>query len=207
MNYYYDVKLNFLDRYYNFYEWMKFDKVIDVKSIPIYNVSFNVFEKLVQYKIKVSSKFLDEIENKTLVNGGRLKYAAIFTNYSNSIAVIFNENGESILCSSLLFDDEALINEICYKYKNSNLDFNVIKKYDKEKESRQAIYIRKFLKNELNSIGYDEFKLKFIYSVLFSDAESDLDCMKEKIIKKISNEVSEDVYNLYKLLKLSHKNV
>lgn len=207
MNYYYDVKLNFLDRYYNFYEWMKFDKVLDVKSIPIFNVSFNDFEKLLQYKVKVDESILEAIENKTLVVGGKLKYAAIFTNYSNSVAIIFNEKGESLLYSSLLFDDESLINEICYKYKNSKIDFSIVKKHNKDNFSRQTLYISKFLKREIDNVSHDEFKIKFIYNVLFSDFSNNIDYMKNRIINRIDSEVDEDIYNLYKLLKLSHKNV
>ena len=65
MDYYYDVLLNFQERYCMFYEWDENDALDYVKKIPLLHVSAKAFEDLRQKKIKVEKEFLSAIENKT----------------------------------------------------------------------------------------------------------------------------------------------
>ena len=39
MDYIYDIVLNFQNKYYDFYEWKKTDKLINIKKILVYKVN------------------------------------------------------------------------------------------------------------------------------------------------------------------------
>ena len=39
MDYIYDIILNFQNNYYEFYEWKKEDKIINIKKILVYKIS------------------------------------------------------------------------------------------------------------------------------------------------------------------------
>ena len=67
MNYIYDILLNFIDseRLIEFYEWGELDSFEHVKRIPLYRVSSKVMQDICENKIKVSKKFLEEIDCKT----------------------------------------------------------------------------------------------------------------------------------------------
>ena len=36
MEYVYDIVLNFMDKYYDYYEWKKKDRIINIKKIPLF---------------------------------------------------------------------------------------------------------------------------------------------------------------------------
>ena len=65
MNYYYDILLNFQEKYYWFYEWDQNDNIDFIKKIPIFHVDSKTYIELLTKKISLNKEFLNSIENKT----------------------------------------------------------------------------------------------------------------------------------------------
>ena len=65
MNFIYDIVLNFNKEYYNFFEWNKKDNIINIKKIPLFMVSNNIFNNMKYDIVKVSSDFINMIKDKT----------------------------------------------------------------------------------------------------------------------------------------------
>ena len=47
MNYIYDVVLNFNKEFYEYFEWKKKDNIINIKKIPVFNVSNEIFLSMI----------------------------------------------------------------------------------------------------------------------------------------------------------------
>ena len=129
MNYYYDILLNFQDTYCMFYEWAQDDSIDFIKKIPLFHVDNKTYKDLLTKKIKINSLFLQSILNKTKVKQNKLlKYACIFGDGKNALAVEFNDNGIINYKSSILLEDELNINEFMYSIELCKLDYEIIAK-------------------------------------------------------------------------------
>ena len=210
MDYYYDVLLNFQEKYCMFYEWDKDDVIDYIKKIPLYHVDQKTLQHLICKIIQVSSSFLKEIENKTkLKQNNYLKYTAIFSDGKNSIALEFNDDGLCINKSSLLLDDEVNISEFMYNISISKLDYKIIKEDVLNKETRQELKIKNILKIEINNMynNQEYSKLKYIYLEWFNELLDNIDKMYENMINKLNDHLTMKEYNIYELIKLSYNNV
>ncbi len=209
MNYYYDVELNYLDKYYQFYEWDENDEVKQIKKIPLFSIEFKDFIQILLNKIKVSNDFLNKIENQTLTKHGNLKYTCIFTDYNNSLAVLFNNQGESIGYSLLKPEDELNIEEVSFTIKKSALSYEILKKINVRKSLRKDEKVKKCIEQELNCLIQNNniAKLKYLYKELFQKEEDSVEKMAEAIKNQINNKIGENEYKLYQIIKLSYKNV
>lgn len=208
MNYYFDIKLNFLNELYNYYEWDKNDNILDIEKIPIIKVSFSDFVKIYTKKIKVNNSFLEKIKNKTKIRKGLLEYSVLFTDSNNTIAILFNEKGESILYSSLSYLDELNIEEIGFKLKKEKIDFEVISNKKVSTKIRFDKEMRNFvdfeLKNLIDTKNYS--KLKYLYNECNKTSEKEL----YKIINYFNNieNINNDKFlDLYNLITFYYKNV
>lgn len=205
MNYYYDVKLNFLSELYNFYEWDELDNIMDVQKIPIVKISFNDFLKFYTNKIKIELDFLEKIKNKTIIKNGLLEYACIFTDTNNAIGVLFNESGESILFSSLSYNDELNIEEVGYKLKKEKINYSVVESNIVSKSLRFENKIKSMVKNEIENMieNKNYSKLKYIYNVVNKINEKNLDL----IIENLNNIKDNELLNFYEIMNFNTKNV
>ena len=61
MNYYYEIKLNFNDVGYAFYEWNETDKFDYIKKIPLIKVKSNTLKKIITNNFRINRSFLDTI--------------------------------------------------------------------------------------------------------------------------------------------------
>ncbi len=210
MDYYYDVLLNFQERYCMFYEWDENDSLDYVKKIPLFHVNAKTFEDLRQKKVKVEKEFLIAIENKTkLKQNSYLKYTAIFSDGKNSLALEFDEEGYTLNKSSLTLEDELNINEFTYNVSLEKLDYKVIAKDEVIKETRQEAKVKKILRLEIDNMYQSKnySKLKYIYLEWFSKLKSNPDEMYEEMQKKLEEKLTDKEYNIYELIKLSYNNV
>ena len=57
MKYIYDLELNFKNKYYDFYEWEKKDKITHIKKIPSYKVTDEDIYNLKYNYIKINKDF------------------------------------------------------------------------------------------------------------------------------------------------------
>jgi len=210
MNYYYDVLLNYQDKYFMFYEWDELDVIEFVKKIPLFHVDSKVVIDMISKIFKIEDSFLKQIENKTKLKQNKyLKYNCIVSDGKNSLALEFNEDGEVINKSSLMVEDELNINEFIYSIKETKINYEIIKNDIFTKEIRQEIKIKKILKLEINNM-YEKkeySKLKFIYLEWFNEILDNIDTMYNNMLNSIKNKLTEKEYHIYELIKLSYNNV
>lgn len=206
MNYYYDILLNFEDEYCMFYEWDNYDNIEFIKKIPLFHIDNKVFKELLTNKIKVSNKFLDNILNKTKIKQNKsIKYACIFGDGKNAIALEFNNEGLLICKSSILLEDELNINEFMYSINQINIDYKIVECDRIRKETRQEEKIKKILKMEINNMynSSNKSKLKYIYLEWFNELSDDYNKMYNNMINKLNNKLTKKEYKIYNLLKLT----
>ncbi len=210
MDYYYDVMLNFQERYCMFYEWDKEDDLEYAKKIPLIHVEQKTILNMLSKKIQISKSFLESIKDKTKLKGNHfLEYTSIFSDGKNALAIEFDEEGYSINKSSLILDDELNVNEFMYNISLSNIEYKVIKDDGLIKETRQEEKVKKVIKLEINNMFKDRnySKLKYIYLEWFDELLEDTEKMYQKMLKKLDESLTEKEYLIYELIKLSYNNV
>ena len=210
MDYYYDLYVNFLENYCMFYEWDEDDNLEYVKKIPLVHIDAKTYLNFRSKIVKVDTSFLKTILNKTkLKDNTILKYAVIISDGKNSMALEFNDDGETISKSSLILDDEININEFMYNISVTKIDYEVIKKDKIIKETRQEAKIKKILKLEiLNMYQNKEYsKLKYIYLEWFDKLKDTPEVMYAEMLKKLKGNLGSKEYAIYELIKLSYNNV
>ena len=117
MDYIYDISLNFNDEYFDFYEWNKDDKIINIRKIPIFKVNNKTFYDFRMNKVLIDKEFLKLINNHTeyfFNKTIKLMTAFLLTDGLDIIALKIDKN---MKYSSLLVNEELDI-----------LENNVIKK-------------------------------------------------------------------------------
>ena len=206
MNYYYDILLNFEDEYCMFYEWDNCDNIEFIKKIPLFHIDNKIYKDMLTKKIKVDISFLKNILNKTkLKQSNILKYACIFGDGKNAIALEFSDDGTAISKSSILLEDELNINEFMYSISLINLKYDVLKKEKIRKETRQDEKIKKVLRIEIENMykNNNKSKLKYIYLEWFNELNDDYNMMYNTMIDKLNSKLTKKEYDIYNLLKLT----
>ena len=210
MDFYYDILLNFQDRYYMFYEWDEFDNIEFIRKIPIMYIDTLTLKDLYKSKVKVTSEFLKKIENKTKLKKNKyIKYSCIFTDGKNTLAIEFNDKCESISKSSILLEDELNIIEFSYGMSKSTFEYLVLEEESKKSYTRQEEKIKHVLKCELDKIMNDKnySKLKYLYIEWFQKLLNDNYKMYEEMINKLNGEITDKEYKIYEFIKKSYNNV
>jgi len=210
MNYYYDVLLNFQEKYYMFYEWDEYDIIEYAKKIPIIHTDTKTLNDMLLKIVKIDNEFLKQLENKTKLKQNKLlKYACIISDGKNNLALEFNDDGKVISKSSLLLDDELNINEFIYTINKNKINYKILNLDIFNKEIRQELIVKKTLQVEINNIYQNNnySKLKYIYLEWFGEILSNIDDMYKNMLNKINNTLTPKEYHIYELIKLSYKNV
>lgn len=209
MNFYYDIKLNFLENNYYFYEWSNQDKVINIKKIPLFRIDFDVLQDMYKYNIKVNKEFLTLIDHKTKTNNKNIKYAALFGDRANAIALLFNEKGQTIKRSSLIFEDDLNINEILFSVHNTKLEYTKEGLLPLIKEARINEVVKEEILKEFASLfktnNYP--KISYLYNEWFNKEETNFDIIKETINNRLKEKITEKEYLIYQIIKSSYKKV
>lgn len=209
MNYYYDVVLNFLENSYLFYEWDELDNIEYIKKIPLFQVDSQTFHDFFEFKVKVDSEFLEEIENKTIKKNGKLKYACLLADKNNAYAYEFDESGFVITRSSLVLNDELSLIDYIYTVQTREIKYEKFEKLKSNKETRISSKIKKFINLEIEKLYQEknEDKLKFLYLEWFNKKENNIDKIYKEMVNKLKKEISEEEISIYNIIKLSYNNV
>lgn len=187
MTYIYDIVLNFTDvnRYFDVYEWEKDDHLVNIKKALILRVNNKVLNDFIKYKIKVNRTFLEFIKDKSMCyKKDKIKYLVILSNGEKSVGFSFDELGNIVYKSSLLFDEEEIINKMALKIDKSDIIYT---NYDNEYDFslprhflEKNKYVNKELKSLYNLKKYEE--LRYIYYEIFNDIESDNKLIYERLL-------------------------
>lgn len=187
MTYIYDIVLNFTDvnRYFDVYEWEKDDHLVNIKKALILRVNNKVLNDFIKYKIKVNKTFLEFIKDKSMCyKKDKIKYLVILSNGEKSVGFSFDELGNILYKSSLLFDEEEIINKMALKidktdiiYTNYDNDYDFsLPRHFLEKNK----YVNKELKSLYNLKKYEE--LRYIYYEIFNAIENDNKLIYQRLL-------------------------
>ena len=210
MNYIYDVVLNFQDELIEFYEWSSEDTIDHIKRIPVFRVTSQNLNDLVNKNIKMNNDFIQKIKNKTKCyrKTNDLKYSALFTDLNRVVGIEFTSEGNNICRSSLLLDEEEtiilecrfdLVEKIYYQV-NSIINKNFLTR----QESKKRNYILKELKKVYETNNID--KLNYLYKELFNDTSLSFESKYLKLYKLIKDNYESKYNVLYDIFKLSYSN-
>lgn len=211
MNYIYDILLNFKKTFYEFYDWNIEDDIIHIRKIPAFKVSSKSFIDIKKGIIKVDDFFLNSLLSKTeqIKKEGttKLKYACLFSDGKDTLAVEFKKNGITNLKSSLTIDENDDITNIIKFWKETNLKYTFLKtEYNNEFKTRFEKEYDKHLIKELNTIykqkEYD--KLNYICLECLGKTERNPFLSLKKIKKEITKG-NDNFYKLFDFFNLSSK--
>lgn len=204
MNYYYDLYLNFQENNTFFYDWEKDDTIEYYKKLPLFQVSTEVFEDILNNQIMVEKNFLDLIKTKTKSNN--YEYIALFGDKNSVIALKFDENGLNIDRSFLNLDDELNIIEIMYTVPTQKLIYREIKKIAYNESLRAEDRIKHIIKTEIESLNNKKeyFKLEYLFVEWFNTFPQNKEIMIEIMKEKLNHTIGEKEINILNLIKLSY---
>ncbi|MDD4547388.1 MAG: hypothetical protein PHI05_01420 [Bacilli bacterium] len=206
MNYIYDVLLNYNNELYECYEWNLNDNIIHIRRIPLIKISSKNLIEMRENQIKISDDLLSQIKGKTEIFSKKkdelYDYASIFSDGLDALGIVFDVEGNSILKSKMLFDEEGEVLEVCDRLPENEIKYSIIcKEIIDPFKTRFERIVDKYIKNEIKLIQ-DIDKLKYLYYECFNETEDD----KGKIVKRINNElkynwdvISKVLYDFFKL--------
>lgn len=209
MNYYYDIKINFQDTNYMFYDWNEKDNIEFIKKIPIFQVTTNTLKDFISYNIILNEEILNNIKDKTKLKKNILKYCALFVSKNGAIALEFNDNGLSISRSFLQIEDEVNVLESLFTLPITKFNYKIKNKINVNNMLRIEEEIKRFIEIEVNSLYKRKkyTKLNYLYNEWFKKDNKNPKEMKEEMHKKLENGITEKEINIYNLIKLSYNNV
>ncbi len=207
MNYIYDLVLNFtnVNDYLEFYEWSRTDNFTYIEKIPIYVVNDTSLIDICNSLIRIDKSLLEEINNKTHTNNGKIKYSLLVTDRIKVIALKFNNEGLLIEKSSLLIDEEDAVVEEVNLLHLDIFNYETIKSINNNIFlTRHEKYLKKYLLEEINYLYnnkiYDE--LNYLYYEIYEDNISIKD-KYNKLLDIINNDLFDKINYLYEIIKLT----
>lgn len=200
MNYIYDIILNFQNKYYNFFEWNKTDKLQNINKIPLYRISDKDILILRNNSVQVTKEFINTLKKDTTTK----KLICLVSNNKIAIALLFNEEGYLLKRSSLIFEEEEeVIDEAKYlketkiEYlKNQNIQEQNKLRIEKERKKEIIEYIN----NTNNFIA-----LKYLYYEYYEKENNNPINIKETLLKELTKEWNTKQNKLYKIINMLQK--
>lgn len=214
MIYIYDILLNFCDcdMVYDFYEWNQNDTIENMKRIKLVHVDRDIFDKLLNYDVKVDYNFLIKLYRTCEVYTAKkvkiVDYCCLFSDGDRVIAIEFNNEGRPIYKSKLLIDEEEEIAILASNLEINDFGLEVFNKIlDNRFFTRNEVLIRRYLVREIEECyqkkNYN--KLKFLYQEYFDKEDGTYSKMKDELLNSIKLSVDDKHKNMYQLLKSTNK--
>lgn len=209
MNYYYDVVLNFFDTNMLFYEWNKFDNLELYKRVPIIQVNSKTLKDFINNNVVVDKNFLEIIKDKAKKKGDCPSYIAIFADRNGSIALEFDEKGNTLYRSFLDIDDDLNISEFLYTVDIMKVSYEIKDEIKYNDSLRMEEEIKLLIKTEVNSLykKKDFVKLKYLYMEWFNKVPYDNEQIYDYMVNKLNDKVGIEEKRIYDLIKLSYNKV
>jgi len=208
MDYINDLILNFNDcrDLFEFYEWSNKDKILNVDKIPVMRISKSQMNNILKKRIRLNKTFLNKIKNKTIISEyTTLKCCLLVTDLNRVIALKFDDSGEVVESSSLLFDEEDAVIDECFNFKEESLDYDVVETYEdksfltrQEKMMRDKLLIK--LRNLYENKVYDE--IDYLYEELF-DEKRNVHEKYEYLVRNIEENYEGKYNKLYDIIQLT----
>ena len=196
MNYVYNIYLNFNKNYFDFYEWLDEDNILQINKIPIIKIDTSKYLEIISNNIKIDDNLFNEIYNKTEITNNKNSTCIIVTDTRNVVALKFNNNKESIMISSFELENEYQILNKIKKLKTYNIEYKILNKRKYIFETREEYNKNKYLLNNINKLSYDT--LKYIYYECFNKENNNYNIMLNELKDKILNNdlICNKIYNI-----------
>lgn len=176
--YFYDIYVCFNDEYMSFYEW---DSSLVERMLKLEIVRVEDIKVFLEYDLDI--EYPDRI--------------ILLSDTLNAIAVDIKSN-RIVGISSLRLSDEE---EICKLASNIGVtDINLALKSHKELKypfSHENMQKKIFESSILN--GSDDY-IKYLYNYVFNKKSSNIEFMKQRLLKDIETNFGESYLNLYKII-------
>lgn len=201
MNYIYDIVLNFQNDYYDFFEWRKEDKIVNYSKLPLYKVSNKDLLNLKYNKITVENDLIKKIKESSKSK----KIKCLVSNGSNTIALLFDDNGNLLKRSSLIFEEEEEANDYAKKLPITNIKYkenikvNITNKLRIEIEKKDTLI--EYINNTTNPLT-----LKYLYFEYFDKECNNINTIKSELLKEINKDWTIKQNNLYNIINIFNKN-
>ena len=207
----FDILVNFKKYAYEFYEWEKDDDIKHVKTIPTFRVSLDCLRDFMNCNLIVEKSFLDVIRGKTEVFcKGIIKvldYCCILFCGEKVVAVVFDNDGNLIGKSNLLFDEADDVVLSCNDLTETKINYKIISKtihnYNcTRKESKKINYLLNYV-NDIYGNNSD-YEIRYVYfecfnKMLENNEEAYLELKKQ--IENYNFDIIEKLTALIKVLK------
>ena len=203
VNYYYDIIVNFQQKNINYYEWIKTDELKKIEKVPLVQVSREDFLKIYINKIELSLSVLQKYFHKTIINGEK-NTCILFCDRSNTIVIMFADDGKELNRSSLSYVDDENVCEIMYTTKKSKILFTLINKIDFRIENRKMNFQKKELISHINYLTQEKSfnQLSYYYIEIFSKQSNKEIQLSEELITYIDNIRDVTILNnIYSIIK------
>ena len=189
-----DITLNFLDKFYLFYEWLDDDNIEIFEKVFVYKVRPNILQDLINNVIKIDLKYLKDVP-------------LVFTDEYEFVAIDFDKKGKSNYKSSLTLKDQIKISNLIYYVKYENINYEKIKQVDQSINLRYEEKIKKVLNLEINKLYENNNidKIKYIYYEWFKCEEDNIKKIINKMQKKLLLPITNDEKKLYNLIIKTYK--
>lgn len=201
MNYIYDIVLNFLENYYQFFEWNRNDKIKNISKIAVYHVKDDDLINLTNNKIIIDTDFLVTLKED---NKKYKKIMCLVSNTKQTIGLLFAPDGTLLKRSSLLFEEETEVNNFAKQLpltkvtyiKNELVSPTNNLRIEIEKKDTLIKYIK-----ETNDI----LTLKYLYYEYFKEECSDEAKIKTILLGILDEEWNPNTNNIYKTFNILTK--
>ena len=192
-----------------FYEWNKFDNLELYKRVPIIQVNSKTLKDFINYNVVVDKNFLEIIKDKAKKKGDCPSYIAIFADRNGSIALEFDEKGNSLYRSFLDIDDDLNISEFLYTVDIMKVSYEIKDEIKYNASLRMEDEIKLLIKTEVNSLykKKDFVKLKYLYMEWFNKVPYDNEQIYDYMVNKLNDRVGIEEKRIYDLIKLSYNKV
>ena len=198
MNYIYDIVLNFLENYYQFFEWNRNDKIKNISKIAVYHIKDDDLINLTNNKIIVDTNFLETLKED---NKKYKKIMCLVSNTKQTIGLLFAPDGTLLKRSSLLFEEETEVNNfartlpittVTYQKNESVIPLNNLRIEIEKKDT-----LIKFIADTP-----DILTLKYLYYEYFKEECNDESKIKTILLDVLDEEWNPNKNNLYKTLNI-----
>ena len=190
MEYVYDIVLNFQNDYYDFYEWQKSDKLINIKRLPIYKITNKDYLNLKYNDITIDISTLPKQSKMFLVTSGL-----------EIMGIIIDNNGNIIKRSSLLFEESDDILSDRNTIKSFNIVYHINQLHKHKLISRITQEKSKYIDNCLRKLDKqkDEYFFKYLYYDIYNIELDDIDKVYKEILKLSKNDIPKMYHYLKKI--------
>ena len=204
MTYIHDIFINLNYEFFEFYEWNKKDNIEHLKRIPIIRTNNKTLFNIINNQLIINPLFLKNYYQKSekYHNNHHYNYI-IITNCICAIAISFNEKGNILKKSSLIFEDEENVCLLARNIKANKIPYTIIKK---EKASNLTRFQKECKKSMLNNIQkMDNNCLKYLYYDCFNQKEENISVITNSLVRELKDNNIDIINKCHNLINIIYQ--